>query len=198
MITPKLDYDKNRDDIFKSSVNRIAPLLHSTYSKGDKNYSMGVAEGQAKAHAEALALLHGELGGTVDKTSFAKMAENTMRSAIDTAKASGTQLTEEGIRKAFYGNAVIEGRVGSNKDLYMTKDPKNPLPSAEYQVVLGNFLDNQKKTRGLNAGEASNALEKAWESLDKNQKKKYTDMSKGAPGSTPMLFWLYSTGGKSK
>ena len=193
-ITSKSDWDKNRDDIFKSSVNRIAPLLHATYSKGDKNYTMGVAEGQAKAHAEALALLHGELGGNVDKTSFAKMAENTMRSAIDTAKATGTQLTEEGIRKAFYGNAVIEGRMNNNRDLYMTNDKKNPLPSAEYQVVLGNYLDAQKK-RGLNAGESSNALEKAWDALPKDQKKKYTDMSKGAPGSTPMLFWLYKTGG---
>jgi len=195
-IVTESQHHQNRNDLVNDTADRITPLLINTYGKGNKDYTHGQATAEAKGHAQALALLHDELGGKVDSTAFAKMAENTMRSAIDTAKATGTQLTEEGIRKAFYGNAVIEGRMGTNRTLYMTDDKKNPLPAAEYQAVLGNFLDTQKKSKGLNAGEAANALERAWAALPKDQQKKYTDMSKGAPGSTPMLFWLYKTGGQ--
>jgi len=194
-IITETQHRQNKSDMLNDSADRITPLLMNTYGKGNKDYTHGHATAEAKGHAQTLALLQNELGGKVDSTSFAKMAESTMRSAIDTAKATGTQLTEEGIRKAFYGNAVIEGRMGTNRTLYMTGDKKNPLPAAEYQAVLGNYLDAQKKSKGLNAGESANALEQAWAALPKDQQKKYTDMSKGAPGSTPMLFWLYKTGG---
>jgi hypothetical protein len=187
-------YRANLKDMKDSTVNRLTPILRNAFGK-QKNYN---AEDEAKGHAEAFSLLKDELGPNISSTSFAKMSENAMRSAVESALSSGkTTLTEEGLRKAFFGNAVIETRITTNnRELYVNKGDKGKieLPSAEYQVALGNALDVYKK-QGIPLDQASEQIEKRWNGLSPADKKKFTDMSKGAPGSTPMLYWLRTTGG---
>lgn len=186
-------FEKNRRQMIDSTVNRISPYLKDL-NKGDKNYNVKV---DADGIAESFALLKEDLGPNISPTSFAKMSENTIRSATEAAKASGTKLTEEGLRKQFFGNAVIETKmVTGNKEMYMAKDDKGKfaLPSAPYQAALGAAMEVYKK-QGIDLGEASNALEKKFNSLPAETKKKFTQMSAGAPGSTPMLLWLQQTGG---
>jgi hypothetical protein len=184
---------KNVKQMIDSNVNRLTPVLKEL-NKGDKNYR---AEDEAKRYAEAFALIKEDLGPNISPTSFAKMSENTINSAFETAKATGGKLTEEGLRKQFFGNAVIETKmVTGNKEMYMAKDSKGKftLPSAPYQAALGSAMETYKK-QNIDLGEASNALEKKFNSLPTETKKKFTQMSAGAPGSTPMLLWLQQTGG---
>ncbi len=184
---------KNVKQMIDSNVARLTPALREL-NKGDKNYR---AEEDAKKYAEALALLKEDIGPNISATSFAKMSENTIQSAFDSAKATGTKLTEEGLRKAFFGNAVIESKmVAGNKEMYMSKDSKGKftLPTAPYQTALGTALETYKK-QGIDIGTASNAIENKFKSLPPETKKKFTQMSAGAPGSTPMLLWLQQTGG---
>jgi len=187
-------YESNKKNMRDSTVNRLTPILRNAFGK-QKNYN---AEDEAKGHAEAFLLLKEDLGPNISSTSFSKMSENAMKAAIDSALSSGkTTLTEEGLRKAFFGNAVIETRMtDSNRDLYVIKGDKGKieLPSAEYQVALGNAISTYKK-EGIPLEQASEQIEKRWNSLSSADKKKFTDMSKGAPGSTPMLYWLRTTGG---
>lgn len=187
-------YKSNVKDMKDSTVNRLTPILRNAFGK-QKNYN---SEDEAKGHAEAFLLLKDDLGPNISATSFAKMSENAMKAAVDSALSSGkTTLTEEGLRKAFFGNAVIETRMTDNsRDLYVNKGPKGKIefPSAEYQVALGNAISTYKK-EGIPLDQASEQIEKRWNGLNPADKKKFTDMSKGAPGSTPMLYWLRTTGG---
>jgi len=185
----------NVSDMHTANVERLTPVLKQAFG-ADKNYN---AETEAKRLSQAFALIKDDIGPNISASSFAKMSENTIRSAIDSAKASGTALTEEGLRKAFFGNAAIETRMlTNNKDFYMVPSAKKKgemeLPSAPYQVALGTAMEKYRK-EGMTLGEGSQALETKWKSLPDATKKKFTDMSKGAPGSTPMLFWLQQTGG---
>jgi len=189
----KEQYDTNRKQMLDSTVNRITPYLRKL-NAGNKDYN---AKDDADGIAEAFALIKEDLGPNISATSFAKMSENTIRSATEAAKASGTKLTEEGIRKQFFGNAVLESKmVTGNKEMYMAKDEKGKfaLPSAPYQTALGSAMEVYKK-QGIDLGEASNAIEKKFNNLPAETKKKFTQMSAGAPGSTPMLLWLQQTGG---
>lgn len=189
----KADYNDNKKKMIDSTVNRITPVL-KRLNAGDKNYN---AKDEAQAIGETFSLIKEELGPNISETSFAKMTENTIKSAEEYAKANGTQLTEEGLRKAFFGNAVIETKmVTGNKEMYMAKNNKGKftLPSAPYQTALGTALETYKK-QGIDLGEASNAIENKFNKLPAETKKKFTQMSAGAPGSTPMLLWLQQTGG---
>jgi hypothetical protein len=189
----KTEFNDNRDRMIKSNVARLTPVLREAFG-GDKKYN---AEDNAKRYAEVFDLILEDLGPNVSPTSFAKMSENTIKSAVESAKATGTNLTEEGLRKAFFGNAVIETKmVTGNKEMYMAKDSKGKftLPSAPYQAALGTAMEVYKK-QGIDLGEASNAIENKFNKLPDETKKKFTQMSAGAPGSTPMLLWLQQTGG---
>jgi len=179
-----------------ANVNRLTPILLDNFKS--KEYTTERAKLDAARYAEALNLLKEDLGPNISATSFAVMSENTIRSAIESAKINGKAINEEGLRKAFFGNAVIETKmVTNNKELYMAKDSKNKfvLPATPYQTALGTAIDTYKK-QGISIDKASNAIENDWKSLPTETKNKFTDMSKGAPGSTPMLFWLQQTGGK--
>jgi hypothetical protein len=189
----KTEFNDNRDRMIKSNVARLTPVLREAFG-GDKKYN---AEDNAKRYAEVFDLILEDLGPNVSPTSFAKMSENTIKSAVESAKATGTNLTEEGLRKAFFGNAVIETKmVTGNKEMYMAKDSKGKftLPSAPYQAALGTAMEVYKK-QGIDLGEASNAIENKFNKLPAETRKKFTQMSAGAPGSTPMLLWLQQTGG---
>jgi len=184
---------KNVKQMIDSNVNRLTPVLKEL-NKSNKNYR---AEDEAKRYAEAFALIKEDLGPNISPTSFAKMSENTINSAFETAKATGGKLTEEGLRKQFFGNAVIETKmVTGNKEMYMAKDSKGKftLPAAPYQTALGTAIDTYKQ-QGIDIGTASNAIENKFNNLPSETKKKFTQMSAGAPGSTPMLLWLQQTGG---
>ena len=187
-------YEANKKNMKNSAVDRLTPVLRNAFGK-QKGYH---PEEEAKALSEAFLLLKEDLGPNISSTSFAKMSENAARAAVDSTLSSGkTTLTEEALRKAFFGNAVIETRMTENsRDLYVTKGDKGKiqLPSAEYQVALGSALDVYKK-QGIPLSQASEQIENRWNSLKPDEKKKFTDMSKGAPGSTPMLYWLRTTGG---
>jgi hypothetical protein len=187
-------YEANKKNMKNSAVDRLTPILRNAFGK-QKEYR---PEEEAKGLAEAFLLLKEDLGPNISSTSFAKMSENATRAAVDSTLSSGkTTLTEEALRKAFFGNAVIETRMtDSSRDLYVTKGDKGKLqlPSAEYQVALGTALDVYKK-QGIPLSQASEQIENRWNGLSPADKKKFTDMSKGAPGSTPMLYWLRTTGG---
>jgi len=187
-------YEANKKNMKNSAVDRLTPILRNAFGK-QKEYR---PEEEAKGLAEAFLLLKEDLGPNISSTSFAKMSENAARAAVDSTLSSGkTTLTEEALRKAFFGNAVIETRMlESSRDLYATKGDKGKLqlPSAEYQVALGTALDVYKK-QGIPLSQASEQIENRWNGLSPADKKKFTDMSKGAPGSTPMLYWLKTTGG---
>jgi len=188
------DRSKNLKEMEHATVNRLKAPLKNAFGK-QKGYD---ADAEANKYTQDLLLLKEDLGPNISSTSFAKMSENAVSSAIDFAKANGkASLTEEGLRKAFFGNAVIETRMTqSSRDLYVNKGDKGKieLPSAEYQVALGTALDVYKK-QGIPLSQASEQIENRWNSLKPDEKKKFTDMSKGAPGSTPMLYWLRTTGG---
>jgi hypothetical protein len=188
------DNSRNRKEMENATTKRLVAPLKNAFGK-QKGYD---ANAEADKYTQSLLLLKEDLGPNISPTSFAKMSENAVSSAIDFAKSKGNaSLTEEGLRKAFFGNAVIETRMTeSSRDLYATKGDKGKLqlPSAEYQVALGNALDVYKK-QGIPLDQASDQIEKRWKSLGEAKQKEFTDMSKGAPGSTPMLYWLRTTGG---
>jgi hypothetical protein len=188
------DNSRNRKEMESATTKRLVAPLKNAFGK-QKGYD---ANAEADKYTQSLLLLKEDLGPNVSPTSFAKMSENAVSSAIDFATANGkASLTEEGLRKAFFGNAVIEVRMKeSSRDLYATKGDKGKLqlPSAEYQVALGTALDVYKK-QDIPLSQAVEQIENRWNGLSPADKKKFTDMSKGAPGSTPMLYWLKTTGG---
>jgi hypothetical protein len=186
-------FNANKKRMIDSTVNRITPVL-KRLNAGDKNYN---AKDEAQAIGETFSLIKEDLGPNISETSFAKMTENTIRSAEEYAKATGGKLTEEGLRKAFFGNAVIETKmVTGNKEMYMAKDNKDKftLPSAPYQTALGTALEVYRK-QGIDLGEASNAIENKFNKLPAKTRQEFTQKSSGMPGSTPMLLWLQQTGG---
>ncbi len=189
------DYHAQSKRMKDAMVNRLKYPLSKAYG-GDKSYS---AQSHAEKLAEDFALLQNDLGPNVNPSDFAKMAENTITSAIELEKSSGKKLTEEGLRKAFYGNAVIDTRMNQNREFYVLKDKdgKVVMPSAEAQVQLGAKLKEMKDANKLDLGQASNALEKAWINLDPKEKQKFESAAKAIPGFTPFLFWV-SRGAEDK
>ena len=107
----------------------------------------------------------------------------------------------EGLRKAFYGNAIVRLRQGNDaQSKYYTAiggrgEPE--MPSIDALSLYGNFLTTTAKAKNITIDEAAKFAENKWDELKTKDPKKYERYSTAKGGGySPFLLWLKNEGMK--
>ena len=183
-IVPSVEYDRQTTNLTNDIVPRIEAKLHKENDMKGGKESVASISARAKNTALIFRTLKEEIGD-VNTNAFSKVVEDTL------AHTGADNLSEEGLRKAFYGNAVVRLRPTVASKYYMAKnDGKSVPPSAEALSIYGNKLQEYVK-QGLPLEKAAEKLENAFD----DYKKKNPDKAKLLENTTntgfsPFLQWV--------
>lgn len=183
------EFRAQRQDIVKSVSAIAEPLLREFYGNDNKKIHF---ESEAKGYGEIFAALHEELGDVFTPSTLAMLSETTIRQALEHQSKGKQRLTPEGLRKAFFGNAVIT-LSPSKAEFWRLPDgslPPPPVQAAVGAIVQDTIKDMKRVDPNMNLNDALNVLESRWQGLDPKVRKKYEDYSKGVPGTNGFLYWL--------
>jgi hypothetical protein len=161
-----------RDDVANQTAIRIAPILRQYFSE-DKSVNI---DEQSKAYGAYMARVAEQVEGSMSPQDFSVAMENTIRHAIETRGAKDDKLPrEEGLRKSFFGHAVIALRP-DKRAMYLLDGqvPNHRVMSAVGVTTTKVLEDLQSKNPNMVLNDAVNVLESQWTALPEEVKKKYT------------------------
>ena len=191
IVESRTDYNADVKSFQEDIASKVQPVLKEKFGK---DYD---AASHAKKLAVDISLIRSEMPG-MQRQQFVKAAEMAIMAATEEAISNNDKgLSEEGLRKAFYGNAIMQQRK-SNADMYSFKDENGKIKpvGAKYQSLIGEkYMQRVENTRAdnpnYNLGNASDDFEKDYKKLPPETKKKYEAMAKDPKSmASPFVLWL--------
>ena len=192
-VESKADYNSEVSNLQKDIEAKVAPMLARLYDDEEFN-----SEQEARRLAVNIGLIRSELP-EMSRPDFVRAAEMTIRSAVETSKRDGSEITEEGLRKALYGSSIIQLR-RSNADMYTYKDSKGSRKpvDATYQSIIGRMYTEKrdsmiKDNPNYNLGMAAEDFENQYKNLPDKVKKPFESLGNEPDNKAPgYLHWLKS------